>query len=223
MRVKVIGRIDRPFIPHNSGYYIYSYINKLIARVDPSLPFYLHTPQIPRIHSNSLLLSNPKEILPEGIETLSTESYFYISSISKKLIDLVLKNIDNTFRIGSVEFLVDDIKIEKTKIDNNDNYIITTITPIVIKNKGEFLYFNEKFKEILDAYMKMVRDIYGGEYEEIKIINSNFTNAYIKKMKVPAYYMTIKIKANKKFVKNLVDIGVGHKQSFGYGTIKIVQ
>ena len=238
MRLKINLKGKNNFkIPFNYNHILSSIIYKKIDDLD--LAYELHASNSFKFFNFSQLNIPNRKIMKDGIISKNGSFSFYLSSPN----DLLIKNIVNGFvedleiKFRNEKLIVEKIEALKNP-DFNEKSDFKTISPIIIRdvndeNKRIDLAPSDKFFKGIENNLIKKYCIFNeieSANEKIKVY-SEMANVKRKRITIPkgpnttyhrAYMMDLILEGDIDLIKFAYDVGLGEKNSMGFGMIKYI-
>lgn len=239
MRLNIHIKSKKNFkIPFNYNHIISSIIYNKI--VDLNLAHELHTSNSFKFFNFSQLNISNRKVVKDGIIAKNGKINFYLSSPN----DILIKNLVNGFvedleiKFKNDKLIVEKIEALKTP-DFTEKSEFKTISPINIRdvneeNKRIDLAPSDKFfKGIENNLIKKYCAFHDIESTDKKIkVYSEMANVKRKRITIPkgpntthhrAYMMDIILEGDIDLIEFAYDVGLGEKNSMGFGMIKYIE
>ena len=239
MRLKINLKAKNNFkVPFSYNHILSSIIYKKIADLD--LAHELHTSNSFKFFNFSQLNIPKRKIVEDGILSKNGRLNFYLSSPN----DILIKNLVSGFvddleiKFKNEKLIVEKIEALKTP-EFTEKSEFKTLSPINIRdvneeNKRIDLTPSDKFfKGIENNLIKKYCIFHNLESTDKKIkIYSEMANVKRKRITIPkgpnttyhrAYMMDLILEGDVDLIKFAYDVGLGEKNSMGFGMIKYIE
>ena len=242
MRLKINLKAKNNFkVPFNYNHIVSSIIyNKII---DLDLAHELHTSNTFKFFNFSQLNIPKRKIVKDGIISRNGVINFYLSSPN----DLLIKNIVNGFIDNlEIKFQNETLLVEKIEAlripDFKEKSEFITLSPINIRDTQEIdgklkrvdLSPSDKFFKGIETNLIKKYCKFNDLESTVKEINvySEMANVKRKRITIPkgpnttyhrAYMMDLILEGDFDLIKFAYDVGLGEKNSMGFGMIKYIE
>lgn len=242
MRLKIHLKAKNNFkVPFNYNHIVSSIIyNKII---DLDLAYELHSSNTFKFFNFSQLNIPKRKIVEDGIIAKNGVINFYLSSPN----DLLIKNIVNGF-VDNLEVKFKNETLNVTKIEAlktpefSEKSEFKTISPIIIRDTQEIggktkridLAPSDKFFKGIEANLIKKYCMFNNIEETDKKIKvySEMANVKRKRITIPkgpnttyhrAYMMDLILEWDLDLIEFAYDVGLGEKNSMGFGMIRFIE
>lgn len=239
MRLKINLKAKNNFkVPFSYNHILSSIIYNKIADLD--LAHELHTSNSFKFFNFSQLNIPKRKMVEDGIISINGRLNFYLSSpndiLIKNLVDGFVDDLEITFK--NEKLIVEKIEALRTP-DFSEKSEFKTLSPINIRdineeNKRIDLAPSDKFfRGIESNLIKKYCTFHNLESTDKKIkVYSEMANVKRKRITIPkgpnttyhrAYMMDLILEGDVDLIRFAYDVGLGEKNSMGFGMIKYVE
>ncbi len=165
----------------------------------------------------------------------SSKSHFFITSIDDNFIEQVIEFLSLNSRVficgKSIEIMAFDVLNDVIKTQNE--YVIKAIEPIVVYSTDDSkkviyhspinsVFIDHLNVNLFNKYEAFFQKKLTEKVDLLEVIEMKKALVTFKNSVFVGYYITLKIKCSKELLRFILDVGLGAKNSMGFGMVDIV-
>jgi len=211
-------------LDYNHCYELAREIRRAIKTVDPEIL----SDEASRLYTFSRIMVKNRsfELCRDGMKLLTSQLYFFFSSLSKNICDSLIDGFVELRRLnaGGISFEVSKIEvIKESKITGNEKLV--TLSPINFRDRScEDADFEEKFTEKLTKELiRRYTIIYGSNFDgdvRFKVLKCKSVAIRVGGKKYRAHLMVFNAHGSKKLIEIGYKSGFGTMTDCGFGMVK---